>query len=103
MNVELVHTLGLVASVWLLLMLFAILLTLVAVLYLGIRIVGTLRRRLERALRRARSIAQTVERGTARSARVAATPLILGHRVGATVRAAWRRVTGPVRAWRGAP
>jgi HAMP domain-containing protein len=101
-NAEVIHMLGLIASIWLLLILLLTVLVLAALLFVTMRVLRMARRRLERALRRVDRVAHTVELGAARSARAAASPLIFGHRVAATARAAWRRATGPVRAWRGA-
>lgn len=102
MSPELIHTLGVLASIYLLFILLVVMAALAAVLFASMRLVGALRRRLENALRKAQGAAQAVERGATRTARVAVSPVVFSHRIGATTRALWRRVAGPVRAWRGA-
>lgn len=102
MSGDVLHTLGVLASIYLLLLLLGAMLVLAGLLYAAIKMLGFVQRRLEGALRKAQGTTQAIERGTAGAARVAAKPVILGHRVGVSARALWHRATGPVRAWRGA-
>lgn len=98
---DVIHVLGLLASVYLLLVLLLLSLVAAVSLYVATRLLGYAHRRLAGALGKGARVALALERGSARSARAAAAPIVFGRRVTATARALWRRATRPMAAWRG--
>ncbi|MBI4506268.1 MAG: hypothetical protein HY691_12090 [Chloroflexi bacterium] len=102
MIADAIQIMGLLASMYLLVALLMLSLALVVALLAASRLLGYGHRRLAGAFGKARGAALGLERGVARSARVAAAPIVFGRRVRATGRALWRRAAGPLRAWRGA-